>query len=107
MVMIKKKITKNINTKVSPFQFEPKQIIIGVIGLAVAIGTYFLLRNYIVFDGLIWIILLELMLVVGFGVIKINDMSLIAFIMKLAKSNDRRPYSNKKGVFDEDDFNIF
>ena len=72
-----------------------------------AIGTYFLLRNYIVFDGLIWIILLELMLVVGFGVIKINDMSLIAFIMKLAKSNDRRPYSNKKGVFDEDDFNIF
>ena len=72
-----------------------------------AIGTYFLLRNYIVFDGLIWIILLELMLVVGFGVIKINDMSLIAFILKLAKSNDRRPYSNKKGVFDEDDFNIF
>ena len=107
MVMIKKKITKNINTKVSPFQFEPKQIIIGVIGLAVAIVTYFLLRNYIVFDGLIWIILLELMLVVGFGVIKINDMSLIAFIMKLVKSNDRRPYSNKKGVFDEDDFNIF
>ena len=107
MVMIKKKITKNINTKVSPFQFEISQIIIGVIGLAVALGTYFLLRDYIVFDGLIWIILLELMLVVGFGIIKINDMSLIAFIMRLAKSNDRRPYSNRKGVFDEDDFDIF
>ena len=105
--MIKKKITKNINTKVSPFQFEISQIIIGVIGLAVALGTYFLLRDYIVFDGLIWIILLELMLVVGFGIIKINDMSLIAFIMRLAKSNDRRPYSNRKGVFDEDDFDIF
>ena len=105
--MIKKKITKNINTKVSPFQFEPIQIIIGIVGLAVAIGTYFLLRNYIVFDGLIWIILLELMLVVGFGVVKINDMSLIAFILRLAKSNDRRPYSNRKGVFDKDDFNIF
>lgn len=105
--MIKKKITKNINTKVSPFQFEPIQIIIGIVGLAVAIGTYFLLRNYIVFDGLIWIILLELMLVVGFGIIKINDMSLIAFILRLTKSNDRRPYSNRKGVFDKDDFNIF
>ena len=106
--MIKKKITKNINTKVSPFQFEFSQIVIGIVGLAVAIGTYFLLRDYIVFDGLIWIILLELIFVVGFGIIKINDMSLIALILRLAKSNDRRPYSNKKGVFDEDDdFDIF
>jgi len=106
--VIKKKITKNINTKVSPFQFEFSQIVIGIVGLAVAIGTYFLLRDYIVFDGLIWLILLELIFVVGFGIIKINDMSLIAFILRLAKSNDRRPYSNKKGVFDEDDdFDIF
>lgn len=105
--MIKKKITKNINTKVSPFQFEFSQIVIGIVGLAVAIGTYFLLRDYIVFDGLIWLILLELMLVVGFGIIKVNDMSLISFILRLAKSNDRRPYSNKKGVFDEDDFDVF
>ena len=105
--MIKKKITKNINTKDSPFQFEFSQIAIGIVGLAVAIGTYFLLRDYIVFDGLIWLILLELMLVVGFGIIKVNDMSLISFILRLAKSNDRRPYSNKKGVFDEDEFNVF
>ena len=105
--MIKKKITKNINTKVSPFQFEVKQIIIGIVGFVAALLTYFAFRDYMPFDGLIWIILLELMLVVGFGVVKINDMSLIAYIFRMLKVNDRRPYSNRKGVFDKDDFNIF
>ena len=105
--MIKKKITKNINTKVSPFQFEVKQIIIGIVGFVAALLTYFAFRDYMPFDGLIWIILLELMLVVGFGVVKINDMSLIAYIFRILKVNDRRPYSNRKGVFDKDDFNIF
>ena len=105
--MIKKKITKNINTKVSPFQFEVKQIIIGIVGFVAALLTYFAFRDYMPFDGLIWIILLELMLVVGFGVVKINDMSLIAYIFRMLKVNVRRPYSNRKGVFDKDDFNIF
>lgn len=105
--MIKKKITKNINTKVSPFQFEISQIIVGIIGFAAALGIYFLFRDYMPFDGLIWIILLELMLVVGFGVVKINDMSLIAYILRMLKVNDRRPYSNRKGVFDKNDFDIF
>ena len=105
--MIKKKITKNINTKVSPFQFEVKQIIIGIVGFVAALLTYFAFRDYMPFDGLIWIILLELILVVGIGIVKINDMSLLAFILRLAKTNDRRPYSNRKGVFDEDDFNFF
>ena len=105
--MIKKKITKNINTKVSPFQFEVKQIIIGIVGFVAALLTYFAFRDYMPFDGLIWIILLELMLVVGFSVVKINDMSLIAYIFRMLKVNDRRPYSNRKGVFDKDDFNIF
>ena len=105
--MIKKKITKNINTKVSPFQFEVKQIIIGIVGFVAALLTYFAFRDYMPFDGLIWIILLELMLVVGFGVVKINDMSLIAYIFRILKVNDRRPYSNRKGVFDKNDFDIF
>ena len=105
--MIKKKITKNINTKVSPFQFEVKQIIIGIVGFVAALLTYFAFLDYMPFDGLIWIILLELILVVGIGIVKINDMSLLAFILRLAKTNDRRPYSNRKGVFDEDDFDIF
>ena len=105
--MIKKKITKNINTKVSPFQFEVKQIIIGIVGFVAALLTYFAFRDYMPFDGLIWIILLELMLVVGFGVVKINDMSLIAYIFRMLKVNDRRPYSNRKGVFDKNDFDIF
>ena len=105
--MIKKKITKYINTKVSPSQFEVKQIIIGIVGFVAALLTYFAFRDYMPFDGLIWIILLELMLVVGFGVVKINDMSLIAYIFRMLKVNDRRPYSNRKGVFDKDDFNIF
>ena len=105
--MIKKKITKNINTKVSPFQFDVKQIIVGLIGFVIAILTYFLLKDYIIFDALIWIILLELIVVVGFGIVKINDMSLFAFLLRLMKSNDRRPYSNRKGVFDDDDFTVF
>ncbi len=105
--MIKKKITKNINTKVSPFQFEVSQIIIGFIGFLAALITYFTLRDYLVFDALIWIILLELILVVGFGVVKINDMSMFTYILRIMKVNDRRPYSNRKGVFDKDDFDIF
>ena len=105
--MIKKKITKNINTKVSPFQFEVSQIIIGFIGFLAALITYFALKDYLVFDALIWIILLELILVVGFGVVKINDMSMFTYILRIMKVNDRRPYSNRKGVFDKDDFDIF
>ena len=105
--MIKKKITKNINTKVSPFQFEVSQIIIGFIGFLAALITYFALRDYLVFDALILIILLELILVVGFGVVKINDMSMFTYILRIMKVNDRRPYSNRKGVFDKDDFDIF
>lgn len=105
--MIKKKITKNINTKVSPFQFEVSQIIIVFIGFLAALITYFALRDYLVFDALIWIILLELILVVGFGVVKINDMSMFTYILRIMKVNDRRPYSNRKGVFDKDDFDIF
>lgn len=105
--MIKKKITKNINTKVSPFQFDIKQIIVGVLGFAAAIGTYFLLKDYIIVDALMWIIFLELILIIGFGIVKINDMNMFSYILKMMKINDRRPYSNRKGVFDEDDFDIF
>lgn len=105
--MIKKKITKNINTKVSPFQFDIKQIIVGVLGFAAGLGTYFLLKDYIIVDALMWIILLELILIIGFGIVKINDMNMFSYILKMMKINDRRPYSNKKGVFDEDDFDIF
>ena len=52
--MIKKKITKNINTKVSPFQFEISQIIVGIIGFAAALGIYFLFRDYMKLRSIIF-----------------------------------------------------
>lgn len=79
----------------------------GILGFVIALGTYLAFKDLLIFDGLIWIILMELIVVVGFGVVKINDMSLFRYIFKLMKGNDRRPYSNRKGVFDKDDFTIF
>ena len=51
--------------------------------------------------------MLEMILVIGFGIVKINDMSLFTVLIKSLKGVDKRPYSNKKGVFDDDDFSIF
>ena len=106
--MIKVKVTKNIMNKNTGFlNLSVSQMIAGLVGVAVGLGTFFWLKDYLDINGLMWIIMLEMILVIGFGIVKINDMSLFTVLIKSLKGVDKRPYSNKKGVFDDDDFSIF
>ena len=106
--MIKVKVTKNImNKSHGLLNLSVRQIIAGVIGVAVGLATFFLLKDYLIIDALMWIIFLEMVLVIGFGIVRINDMSLFTLIIKSLKGVDKRPYSNNKGVFDDDEFTIF
>lgn len=103
-----KDVTKNImNDDEVIFNLNWKQIIWGIIGVAVGVATFFLLKDYIIFDGLMWLIFFELIIVIGFGIVQINGMSLFTIMAKSIKGVDKRPYSNTKGVFDEDEFSIF
>ena len=83
------------------------QMIAGLVGVAVGLGTFFWLKDYLDINGLMWIIMLEMILVIGFGIVRINDMNLFTIMIKSLKGVNKRPYSNKKGVFDDDDFTIF
>ena len=106
--MIKVKVTKNIMNKNTGFlNLSIPQMIAGLVGVAVGLGTLFLLKDYLDINGLMWIILLEMIVVIGFGIVRINDMNLFTIMIKSLKGVDKRPYSNKKGVFDDDDFSIF
>lgn len=106
--MISKKITKNINKqKTGPFNLSISQMIAGIIGAVVGVATFFLLKDYIPFDGLIWIIFFELIIVIGIGVVKVYDMNLFQLLFKMLRGAEKRPYSNRKGVYDKDDFSIF
>ena len=105
---IKKKVTKNIMAdKGILLGLSLSQLVMCGIGFAIGVGTFMLLKDYMDFNGLMWIIFLELVVVVGFGVIRIYDMNLLQLLIKVFKGADKRPYSNRKGVFDKDDFDIF
>ena len=105
---IKKRVTKNIMAdKGILLGLTLSQLIMLAVGFAIGVGTFFLLKDSMDFNGLMWIIFLELLLVVGFGVIKIYGMNLFQLLIKIFKGPDKRPYSNRKGVFDKDDFDIF
>lgn len=101
------KVTKNImNSSGIIFGLTAGQIVAVAIAVLTAIGTFFLLRDYLVFDAIIWIVFIELAVIAGPFVIRINDMNLLTLLVKMLKGSDKRPYSSK-GVFDKDDFNIF
>ena len=106
--MIKVKVTKNIMNRNTGFlNLSVSQMIAGLVGVAVGLATFFLLKDYLNINGLMWIILLEMIRVIGFGIVRINDMNLFTIIIKSLKGVDKRPYSNKKGVYDDDEFSIF
>ena len=105
---IKKKVTKNIMAdKGIILGLTLSQLIMLGIGFLIGIGTFLLLKDTMEFNAMMWIIFLELIVVVGLGVIRIYGMNLFQLILKVLKGADKRPYSNRKGVFDEDDFDIF
>ena len=80
--MIRVKVTKNIMNKV---------------------GVIFNLN----IRQLIWLGAGEVSIIAGIGVIRINEMNLFVFLIKLLKGADKRPYSNTKGVYDKDEFSVF
>lgn len=107
--MIQVKMTKNINKPMNFFlKFTLGQTIALIVALAIGVATFFLLYPYIILDALMWIIFLELIIVIGFAVMRINGMNLFFYIIKKLKGPEKRYYSTKKGVYDDDnDFRIF
>ena len=106
--MIRVKVTKNIMNKGGViFNLNISQLIWLGAAVIVGLATFFLLRDYIVTDALMWIIFGEVSIIAGIGVIRINELNLFMFLWKILKGADKRPYSNCKGVYDKDEFSIF
>ncbi len=107
--MIKKvKVTKNIMNKGGViFNLSVSQLIWLGIAVIAGLGTFFLLKDYIITDVLMWIIFGEVSIIAGIGVIRINELNLFMFLLKILKGADKRPYSNTKGVYDKDEFTLF
>lgn len=94
--MIKAEITKNVlNKSTSIVNFTKKQLIVFAVGCGIGLATFFGLRSYMPTELLMWIIFIEAILIIGFGVVRINGMNLFSFIMKMTKNHDRRYYSKE------------
>ena len=99
--MIQVKITKNVmNKSVSKIPFSPIQIVFALIALAVGAFTLFELKDSVDFNSLMGIIFVELIVVMVPGIVRIDGMNLIKFIISSFKI-DKRPF-NRKGVFNDD-----
>ncbi len=97
--MIKAEITKNIIHKSNnPLGISLKQIIVCVCAFATGIIMYLGLRKYINTEVLMTLIFIVLALIIGFGCINMQGMSLAKYFYKLFFGKDFRPYVSK-GVF--------
>lgn len=104
--MIKVKVNKNImKQQNNVFNLTVGQIITGIVGLLIGIGTFLLLKDSVNFNIIMWIIFLELIITVGIGVVKINGLNLFTFII-LSMKIDKRPYCSK-GVFNDESDELF
>ena len=100
--MIKVKVTKSaMNKSINAFGLKPIQIVFGVVGSAIGIITFFLLREYIQIDLLMWIIFAEIAVIMFLGCVRINDMSFFTYIIKIFKTDIRK--FNRKGGFEVED----
>ena len=80
--MIKVKVNKNImKQQNNVFNLTVGQIITGIVGLLIGIGTFLLLKDSVDFNIIMWVIFLELIITVGIGVVKINGLNLFSFII--------------------------
>ena len=100
--MIKAKITKNIMRKTNnSLGLTPKQMIVCGIAFVLAVLMYLLLKNHMGFMPLSTLIFIFLALVIGFGVINLQGMSLFQFLIKTFKGVDIR-YYKQEGVYSND-----
>ena len=98
--MIKAEITKNVmNKSTSLLNFSKKQLVIFAIGCAAGLGSYFGLKPYLPSDVIMWLVFLEAILIIGFGVVRINGMSLFAYMASTTKKHDRRYYSKENFIY--------
>ena len=102
-LMIKCKVTKKIMQESGTIMgLSIIQIVTLIIGCIVTIGSLLLLWLVLKvgIDAVMWIVFLELVLFIGFGVVRIQGMSVLKFIT--SNSTQKRPY-NSKGVFNNVD----
>lgn len=93
--MISKKVTKNVIRKEKYGGFSAVQLVSAGIGLAAAAATIYLLWDKINTDLLMWLVFLELLLIIGFGVIRIQGVSLFRYLILCLNGADIRPYCKK------------
>ena len=101
--MIKCKVTKKIMQESGTIMgLSIIQIVTLIIGCIVTIGSLLLLWLVLKvgIDAVMWIVFLELVLFIGFGVVRIQGMSVLKFIT--SNSTQKRPYISK-GVFNNVD----
>ena len=101
--MIKCKVTKKIMQESGTIMgLSIIQIVTLIIDCIVTIGSLLLLWLVLKvgIDAVMWIVFLELVLFIGFGVVRIQGMSVLKFIT--SNSTQKRPY-NSKGVFNNVD----
>lgn len=97
--MIKVKITKNIMKKSSvAFGLTPKQMLIGALGCIIGILEYAILKNVLSANILLTIVFATIAIVVFFGIVNINGLSLIQFI--ITGGVDKHPF-RRLGVFNK------
>lgn len=93
--MIKVKVTKNIMKQQNGIlNLSVSQIVVGIIAFGIGVGTFFLLKDCMDFNLIMWIIFLELIIAVGIGVVRINGLNLFMLIL-LSMKTDKRPYCSK------------
>lgn len=100
--MIKAKITKNIMKKANnSLGLTTKQIVIACVAFAIGILMYLLLKNYMSFTILSTLIFIEIGTIIFFGVINIQGMNLLQYLIKSLKGPEIRYYS-QEGVYMND-----
>ncbi|SFY12060.1 PrgI family protein [Ruminococcus sp. XPD3002] len=100
--MIKAKITKNIIRKNNnSFGISTKQMIIAGAAAILGILMYLILRNHMNTQLLMTLIFIVLGVIIFFGCVNIQGMSLFTFFVKTFKGADVRYYETK-GVFSDD-----
>jgi type IV secretory pathway VirB3-like protein len=101
--MIKAKITKNIMGKGTVAgNLTWRQIIFGVAGVLVGFGVLALGWGKMNINLLMSLVFIVIVVTILLGVVRINGMSFLKFMLIGFKGVDKRPYCTKGGFHDED-----
>ncbi len=100
---MKVKVTKNIIRDGTSFLgLRLSQIAALILSLIIAFITIFLLYDKLNIDFLMTIVFIEIALTIGFGVIRVQGLSLFKYAVQSFKGIDKRPYSSQ-GVYNNNE----